>query len=299
MADCDAGCANGDWSLRPCSSFRQSLFAMRPGLRPHLRPRVGLEHLPQPVAEFAAIIFAHGIVADGRRDLGDPRLERRAPLGRIEPAGLGLAHPQHVGERARGADDLGDRLAAARAHEIIGIVPFGQAGELQALAGLDQRQGQIDGAIGGAPPGGIAVEAERRLVRHLPEQNELVGGERGAERRHRRLEAGSHHGDHVDIALDRDHRRALVRGGARGGDVVERPALVEERRLRRVQVFRLRVLLERASAEGDDAAAQIGDRKHHAIAEAVVGHRDVVAGNQQPGFDHVRRSISLPCRDAP
>ena len=63
---------------------------------------------------------------------------------------------------------------------------------------------------------------------------------------------------------------------------------MEERRLRRVQIFRLRVLLERASAEGDDAAAQIRDRKYHAIAEAVVGHRDVVAGNQQPGFDHVR-----------
>ena len=62
---------------------------------------------------------------------------------------------------------------------------------------------------------------------------------------------------------------------------------MEERRLRRVEVFRLRVLLERAAAEGDDAAAQIGDRKHHPVAEAVVGHRDVVAGNQQPGLDHV------------
>ena len=192
-----------------------------------------------------------------------------------------------MGERSRRPDDLADRLAAARAHEIIGIVAFRQAGELQALAGLDQRQRQIDGAIGRAPPGAITVEAQCRLVRHLPEQNELVGGERGAERRDRRFEAGSHHRDHVDIAFDRDHRRTLVRGGARGGDVVERRAFVEERRLRGVQVFRLRVFLERAAAEGDDASAQIGDRKHHAIAEAVIGHRDVLARDQQSRFDHV------------
>ena len=202
------------------------------------------------------------------------------------PASVSRIHSTWASGRAR-AEDLVDRLAAARAHEIVGIVAFGQAGELQALAGLDQRQRQIDGAIGGAAAGGVAVEAEHRLVRHLPEQNELLGGERGAERRDRRLEAGAHHGDHVDIAFDRDHRRALVRGGARGGDVVERRALVEERRLRRVEVFRLRVLLERAAAEGDDAAAQIGDRKHHAVAEAVVGHRDVVARDQQPRLDHV------------
>ena len=78
-----------------------------------------------------------------------------------------------------------------------------------------------------------------------------------------------------------------MRGLARGGDVVERRALVKERRLRRIEIFRLRVLLERAAAEGDDAAAQIGDREHHAVAEAVERHRNVVAGDQQAGLDHV------------
>ena len=74
---------------------------------------------------------------------------------------------------------------------------------------------------------------------------------------------------------------------ARGGDVVERVALVEERRLRRIQIFRRRVLLHGAAAEGDDAAAQIGDREHDAVAEPVERHRNVVAGDQQPGLDHV------------
>ncbi len=62
---------------------------------------------------------------------------------------------------------------------------------------------------------------------------------------------------------------------------------MEERRLRRVQVFRLRVLLQRAAAEGDDAAAEIADRKDHAVAEAVERHRDVVAADQEAGRDHV------------
>src|SRR5665647_703596 len=36
-----------------------------------------------------------------------------------------------------------------------------------------------------------------------------------------------------------------------------------------------------------DAVAQIGDREHHAIAEAVERHRDVAAGDQQAGLHHV------------
>ena len=184
----------------------------------------------------------------------EPRFERRPPLRRIEAARLGLPHPQHLGERTRRADHLADGFPPAVAHEIVGVVALGQAGELEALARHQQRQGQIDGPISGAPAGGVSVEAEHRLVRHPPQQPQLIGGERRAERRDGRLEARAHHGDDVDIALDRDQRRALVCGGARRRDVVERRTLVEERRLRRIEVFRRRVLLERAAAEGDHAA---------------------------------------------
>ncbi len=96
---------------------------------------------------------------------------------------FGLARPQHVGERARRADHIGDRLAPARAHEIVRVLPLRQQREFQALAGLEPRHRQIDGAIGGAQAGAVAVEAEDRLVRHLPEQAELVFGQRRAERR--------------------------------------------------------------------------------------------------------------------
>src|SRR4029079_8249725 len=108
-----------------CGSGRVSPIAVRhsapPG--PRLLPHVALQHMPPPVAKFPAIIFTHGIVANGRRNRGDPGLERGAPLGRIEPAALGLAQPSTMRERASGADDLADSLAAARAHEVIGVVP--------------------------------------------------------------------------------------------------------------------------------------------------------------------------------
>ena len=62
---------------------------------------------------------------------------------------------------------------------------------------------------------------------------------------------------------------------------------MEERRLRRVEIFRLRVFLQRPAAKGDHAATQVGDREHHAVAEPVERHRDIVAGNQQTSLDHV------------
>ncbi len=258
-------------------------------------PRVGLEQLPQAVAEFAPIIFADGLVADAVEHLSEPRLERGAALRRIEAAAFGFAHPQHLRQRARRGQHLGHRLPAARPNEIVWILAVGEHCELEALAGHELRQRKIDSAISGAPPRSVAVEAQDRLVCHLPQEHQLVGGERGTERRHRGLEAHAHQRDDIHIAFDRDDlagmvRRGLagvVRGGTRIGDVVECAAFVKERRLGRVEVFGLRVLFERAAPEGDRAPAQIGDREHDAVAEAVVWHRDVVARDQEPRLDHV------------
>ena len=66
-------------------------------------------------------------------------------------------------------------------------------------------------------------------------------------------------------------------GRARVVRVEQDGALVEERRLGRVEVLGRRVGVERAAAEGDDAALEVGDREHDAVAEAVVGDGDVVA----------------------
>ncbi len=198
-----------------------------------------------------------------------------------------LARPQHVGERLRRVDDIDDGLAPARAQQVVGVLALRQQRELQALSGLEPRHRQIHRAIGRAQAGIVPVKTQDRLIRHFPEQPELVFRERRAERRDRRGKACRHHRDHIDVAFNDDDRRTIVRGLARGGNIVERCAFMKERRLRRVQIFRLRIFLQRAAAEGNDPAAKIADRKHHAIAEAIERHRNVVAGNQQAGFHHV------------
>ena len=109
--------------------------------------------------------------------------------GRGEGAALDLARPDHVGEAARRRDHFLDRAAAAGAREIVGVLPFRQQREAQALAGLEMRQRQIGGAPRRLLSGLVAVETQDRLVRHLPQQRELVFGQRGTERRDARRQS--------------------------------------------------------------------------------------------------------------
>ena len=117
---------------------------------------------------------------------------------------------------------------------------------------------------------------------HAPQQFQLVFGQRGAERGDHVLEAGLRQRDHVHIAFDGDDRAVLAQRLPGAREIVEHVALVEELGLGRVHVFGERIRRQRAAAEGDHPLPGIGDRKHDAIAEAVVGDRDVVAVNR-PG----------------
>ena len=181
---------------------------------------------------------------------------------------------------------LGHRRRPAQADEIVRILTLGQEREAQAFARADQRQRRLDGAERRPPAGAVAVEAQDRLARHRPQQRALVGGERGAERRDDVGEAGFAHRDRVDIALDDDDRAAVMRALAGAVMIEQQRAFVEERGLRRIEVFRLGARLHRPPAEGDDAAGAVVDRKHHPVAEPVVRNRDVFAVDEQAGFDH-------------
>ena len=68
--------------------------------------------------------------------------------------------------------------------------------------------------------------------------------------------------------------------------IEQQRALVEERGLRRIQIFRLGARLHRPPAEGDDAARAVVDRKHHPVAEPVVRHGDVFSVDEQARVDH-------------
>src|ERR1043166_2903871 len=119
----------------------------------------------EPVAEMLAVIPAHRFLADRAGDGGDAGLERGAPLRRVETAVLGLAQPKHIDERPRAREDLIGRLAPARTHEGVRVLPLGEHGKTQALARSQLRQREVNSAISGAPTGLVAVETKHRLPR--------------------------------------------------------------------------------------------------------------------------------------
>ena len=67
-------------------------------------------------------------------------------------------------------------------------------------------------------------------------------------------ETGLAHRDRVDVALDDDNLTAVMSGLPRPMVVEQQRPFVEERRLRRVQIFRFRAGIDRPAAERDNPA---------------------------------------------
>ena len=84
------------------------------------------------------------------------------------------------------------------------------------------------------------------------------------------LDTGAAQRDLVEVALDDHGAVAAPDRLERARQAVERLALVEDRRLRRVQVLRLLIRRDRAPAEAEHAAARVADREGHAPAQPVV-----------------------------
>src|SRR5262244_2552260 len=69
-------------------------------------------------------------------------------------------------------------------------------------------------------------------------------------------------------------------------EAVEEALLLEDRRLRRIEVFRLGVSGERPAAESDRPAAFVAHDEDQAVAEAIVGSGfPLRPGRQEPGFE--------------
>ena len=89
--------------------------------------------------------------------------------------------------------------------------------------------------------------------------------------------------DHIHVAFY--HQNALQLAGrlARLVEAVEFATLVKDLGLRRVEILGL-VVPQYPAAKGDNAAAPVADRKHHAVAEAVVDLA-VLVFHQHAGLD--------------
>src|SRR5258708_7439036 len=84
------------------------------------------------------------------------------------------AAPDPAGEAPPRRDPFPDRAAPAGAREIVGVLSFRQQRKPQALAGQQMRQRHVGSAPRRLLSGLVAVETKYRLVRHLPQQRELV-----------------------------------------------------------------------------------------------------------------------------
>ncbi len=142
----------------------------------------------------------------------------------------------------------------------------------------------------------LAFHIERAAQLHRAER--IVGdqtahdlgvlvAERGAACGDRGVDARQVHGHHVGVALH-DHHLAFVHDLLLGQvDAVEHLVLVVELRVRRIDVFRvdLVVVIQLARAESQGAASGVADRPRHTPAEIVVHAPLALAG--QTGVEHL------------
>ena len=212
----------------------------------------GRHERAQPHVHLGLVVPAQVLVPDASRR---PRACASRAAARRSGVSSGPASISRIQSRSTsGSAASNTRCSAACPPERArssGSCPSGSRAKRSDLPGSSSGQRDVDGAIGGAPTRLVAVEAEDRLVRHPPQQRELLRRQRRAQRRDRVGKAREGHGDDVDIALDRDHRAPVMGGLAGVVVVVEHVALVEERRLGAVQVLGGDILLQRAAAEGD------------------------------------------------
>ena len=248
------------------------------------------EGLVHAAAHLRAVEDLHVAVGD----LAHPRLQRglhrRLRFGGIGGLALRLHAPDRLGQRDGGAQHLLHGAGALLADQAVGVLPLRQKGDAGGMAGGEVRQDALHRPPRRPAPGLVAVEAEKghllRVGNQLPQLLHLCFGQGGAERRHRALEAGADQRDDVHVAFGDDHRLAVRRRLPRPRQAVEQRALVKQRGVGGVDVFRA-VALQDAPAEGDHPAPPVGHREDHPVAEEAVGRAPVLRPLQQAGGHHV------------
>ena len=150
-----------------------------------------------------------------------------------------LVTPEAVDERLGRRKQRLDGVAAAVAHHVVGVLAGGKLDEAKRALGAEEGEGADGGADRGLLPRAVAVEAEDGVGIEPPHALELRLGDGGAVRSDGLGNAGAVEGDDVHIALDYDQALGRAGGGAGEVEVVERAALVEERRVGRVEIFGL------------------------------------------------------------
>ncbi len=234
-----------------------------------------LDLLGSQAGELGQPLAQHGPKRRGR-DLLDQGLrlgeEARAPLFRRHVDLGGELGEQELREGLGGRYRLEERRLALAPHVGIGIVLGGQEEEAHHLAVRKHGQRDLERSPGGLAARGVAVEAEDHVVGELQQLRDVERCSRRSQRGHGVLDPVLGECHDIHVALDHQNLVRVANRAPRLVEAVELAAFFEERGLGGVQVLRL-ALADDAPAETDHVAARVQDRKHHAIAKAVVAAR--------------------------
>ena len=255
-------------------------------------------HLVEAVQQLLFIGVGQVLVGDGRRQGAQADLEVGALFRRVERFDRLLALEQGLDE-GLGVRQLGlQRRRPLLAQHVVGVLTADGHGEQERAAGLEQRQGAVDGAVGGALAGLVAVEAQGGRRMQAPQPLHLLLGQGRAHGRHG-WHARALAGDDVHIALDHHHRRLAAAALAGVQDLagleqaVQHPPLVEEPGLGTVQIFGAGVGIHGPAAERHHLPPAVSDREDDPVAEAVIGLAAVLGRDQHPGVHQVARLGAL------
>ena len=128
--------------------------------------------------------------------------------------------------------------------------------------------------------GSVAVVGQDNLIGIALQKTGMLGGKSRSQGSHRILKACLVHGNHIHVALADQH--ALFPGRPGHVQAIEIPALVEDCRLRGVQIFRFSISHDTA-AEADDPVVHVHDRKNDTVPEFIV-HTVSLIHIHKPGF---------------
>ncbi|MNQ81694.1 hypothetical protein D3C85_967270 [compost metagenome] len=234
--------------------------------------------------------LAHQGAQVGARDFVDQRRGEGGHMGlALKRARVGFFRQlleEVIGQWLRVlVDPCAKGVGAFGADQSVRVLAFGQEQKACATTVLQARKCRLQRPPCRIAAGLVAVEAEQHAGHDAKQPLEvfLAGG--GAQGRDGIAQALLGQGNDVHVALDDDDLVEVAVGLARFIQAVEFLAFMENRGFRGVQVFRL-VVAQYPAAEGDDAPATVADRKHHAVAEAVVAFTAFGVFDQQAGIDH-------------
>ena len=92
----------------------------------------------------------------------------------------------------------------------------------------------------------------------------------------------------IQIALDNNDRAGIMCRFSRPVEIEQNGALIEQRRFRRIQVFRLPVRIDSPPAERDHPPTIVLDWNNQPVAEPVVAWPTIVGLDDKPHLDHRR-----------